>query len=448
MKLNFYDFSTRKAKAIGEKLAFVIAGILAITLVLPGFAAGNKTAAAATPTAGPVPSAVPTQVPNPTPVPAEDKADEPRQNQVKPRRYRDNLGPDSVLSIENVSYYDFDDHGFSSEGVANHTDIPFDAYYGLKLQCIDDAVQLYWHDYTGSDVHPVAILATSPVDDFSQELGVDFWDEGKPYKLNTNIIPNGPYQLETSWSNGENTAIWFYKNGDTNWFCRADVRGVDYIYRWMNRKDQLANIIDASGTTPENSLDDSDQRWAYPVPASYDQSKYRCDNQRWRDLADQLVPDKSLPDGHKLAVIHDWMVQNLAYDNYKLHVLKDSRAKYYQDYTGTYSMYDTHVGVCADFATVYCIMLRHLGVPVIGIDEDDVHVWNVAYVDGRWVEIDLTYDIDRHVDGKDVSDVKTGNTDTYMTFGRPFSEEYLYPGRNRVNWGMYTYKVVTGTGHD
>ena len=91
-------------------------------------------------------------------------------------------------------------------------------------------------------------------------------------------------------------------------------------------------------------------------------------------------------------------------------------------------------------------MLRHLGVPVVGIDEDDEHVWNVAYIDGDWVEIDLTYDIDRYVDGESTGDVRAEGTDNYTTFGRPYTEEYLYPTRNRVNYGMYTYKVVTGTG--
>lgn len=446
MKLEFYDFSTRKAEAMGEKLAFVIAAVIAIAMFLSG--CGTR------PEANPVPSPVatpmatqdvwPTQTPEPSP---DQSTNEPKANEAKGYKYLETLGTDSVVSIQGTPYYDFNDHGFSSEGIYHHEDIPFDAYYGLKLDCAQDAVLLYWHDYTGSDVHPVGLTASSPVDDFEQALDTGIWYKDEPYKLNTNIIPNGPYELVTDWSSGESTSIWFYKNGDKNWFCRMDDRDVDYICRWMDRKKQLEKIIQSSGFTPETSLDDTDVIWAYPVPASYDQSKYRCDNQKWRDLADQLVPDKTAPDGQKAAVIHDWIVENLAYDNYKAHVIGVSRANYHQDYTGKYSMWDTHVGVCADFATVYCIMLRHVGVPVVGIDEDDQHVWNIAYIDGRWVEIDLTYDVDRYVDGQDTSDVRTEGTDRYTTFGMPYSEEYLFPSVNRVNYGMFTYKVVTGTGH-
>lgn len=395
----------------------------------------------------PTPTPTPTVAPEPVATPAPTAA--PTPNATKAYKYLDALGPDCVISIEDVSCYDFSDHGFASVGGVDtgHGNIPFDAYYGLKLTCIPNAVELYWHNYTDLDVEPVAISVTSPVGDFAQELPVDAWGESAPYKVNTGNVPNGPYRFDVSWSNGKSVTAWFYKNGDETWSCHTSNKSADYIYRWTDRKKQLANILADSGFTPENSLDDSDERWAYPVAASYDQTKYRCDNQRWRNLADQLVPDKSVPDGHKLAVIHDWMTDNLAYDNYKSHVIDVSRAKYYNDYTGKYSMWDNHVGVCADFATVYCIMLRHVGVPTVSIDEDDKHVWNVAYVDGRWVEIDLTYDINRHVDGEDVSDVKTKNTSTYMTFGTPYTEEYLCPAYNRINYGMYTYKVVTGTGH-
>ncbi len=93
-------------------------------------------------------------------------------------------------------------------------------------------------------------------------------------------------------------------------------------------------------------------------------------------------------------------------------------------------------------------MLRSLGVPAVSLDYNDEHVWNVVYLDGDWVEIDLTGDIDRMVYGEDVTDIENAaDTVDYDAFGTPYTVETI-TGKYNINRGVYTYNYVTGKGWD
>lgn len=53
----------------------------------------------------------------------------------------------------------------------------------------------------------------------------------------------------------------------------------------------------------------------------------------------------------------------------------------------------THKGICFDFASLICCMLRTLGIPtqlVIGMTNRGYHAWNKIYLNGRWMIIDIT----------------------------------------------------------
>ena len=411
-------------------VSFVMALLMSLG-VNPGSTGGQNT---------PVPSPAPT----PAPVERELITEEPEATRGALKEI--SITDRTYINVDDKPYYDLRQTGYTSIGTDGNP-IPFEAYYGIELTGSKNHITLTWHNYTTQDVHPTTVNIHSDYYDKSWALD-DFTNaEGQKYGISATKVNNGPYELTVGWSNGKTTPIMFYKNGQDIYYCQTSDHSMDYIGHWLDRKDQIDGLIAASGYTLQDSLDDSDQIWAYPCPADYDQSKYRCDNQRWRDLADQLVPDKSVPDDQKAVVIHDWMVKNLAYDHYKADVLDMSRAKYYNDYTGKYNMWNTHVGVCADFATVYCIMLRHVGVPVMGLEYNDKHVWNLVYLHGKWVEVDLTDDIPNHVYGADVNDVVRKNvSDSYPTFGKPYDTGSITGEKNHINYGMYSYKLVTGAG--
>lgn len=445
MKFNFVDFSHKKSRKMGERLAILVA----VIAIIHSFVAKTPNTASV-PSEAPVATPVVTETAAPavTPAPTEKPVDAPVANAKALATV--NIGENAILTVEDGVYYDLGDHVYASIGL-DGTALPFDVYYGVELR-VDAAnskqLWLTWHNYTDQTVHPTTVTVGSPYYDISCPL-MDFTQsEGKDYPIHVNGAKSGPYTVYVSWSNDTVTPVNIYVNGNKVYTCKAADRSGAYICRWYDRKNAIDALIATAGVTPENSLDYSDDRWAHPVPADYDNSKYRCDNQRWIDLAYQLVPDQSVSDAQKAVVIHDWMTANLAYDNYKVTTLGNAtRAKYNKDYTGRYSMWDLRVGVCADFATIYCIMLRSLGVPAVGLAQDNVHVWNLVYLDGEWVEIDITGDMRRQVMGEDTTDILCANaTVSYRSFGAPYDTATIDPARNHINRGMYTRAFVTGNG--
>jgi transglutaminase/protease-like cytokinesis protein 3 len=116
-------------------------------------------------------------------------------------------------------------------------------------------------------------------------------------------------------------------------------------------------------------------------------------------------------------MVHDWMTENLAYDNYMTTVLKKTRMSSYNDYTGTWHVYNTHTGVCRDFVNIFAIMCRELGVPCGSLDSDNLnHTWSIVYLDGEWWEVDLTKDIKKHTYKEDINDISGTITVCYQYF--------------------------------
>ncbi len=106
-------------------------------------------------------------------------------------------------------------------------------------------------------------------------------------------------------------------------------------------------------------------------------------------------------DYEKLLRIHDWVAQNIYYDYDAYSGKKSGR-------TDAYGTYVTRRSVCQGYAELTNVLLRIVGIPsriVIGHaiwkgvqswDEVDHsvsnHAWNEAFVDGRWIILDVTWD--------------------------------------------------------
>lgn len=115
----------------------------------------------------------------------------------------------------------------------------------------------------------------------------------------------------------------------------------------------------------------------------------------------------------RLLVIHDWVCNNISYDRDKLNL--SSTVPY-----SAVRVLENRSAVCLGFATLTAALCRSVGIPcnvvsgyALGIDEDTEwsaetintdeqnHAWNEAYVDGRWVIMDVTWDcMNKIEDGK------------------------------------------------
>ncbi len=115
----------------------------------------------------------------------------------------------------------------------------------------------------------------------------------------------------------------------------------------------------------------------------------------------------------KALAIHDWICNNIYYDTDS--VESGEVAEYAAD-----AVLQKRRAVCLGFATLTASMCRSAGIPcsvvsgyALGVGDDlrwndenlstsaENHAWNEAYVDGRWIIIDTTWDtMNKYTDGQ------------------------------------------------
>lgn len=119
------------------------------------------------------------------------------------------------------------------------------------------------------------------------------------------------------------------------------------------------------------------------VHISWQQTKQQSvvlDNQIHAVLAELIKPGMS--DFGKEFVIHNWIVNHVAYDNTLTR----------------YTPYDAMMensAVCQGIATLAYRMLTFAGIPtqlVVGTAGGEAHLWNEVKVGGKWYQLDVTWD--------------------------------------------------------
>ena len=128
----------------------------------------------------------------------------------------------------------------------------------------------------------------------------------------------------------------------------------------------------------------------------------RYTNEKISSLAKQIVGEET--DKYEIALrIHDWVADNIYYDwdAYLSGKLGDASAL---------ATLESRKSVCQGYANLTAALMRAAGIPCLvvsgyalgegtdGWNEDIIrgfeanHAWNEAYIDGRWIIIDTTWD--------------------------------------------------------
>lgn len=270
-----------------------------------------------------------------------------------------------------------------------------EANYGLTGKLDGRKLTAKIYDHTGSmEVTTTYVDCCDKCD--SSKKDVVFTND--TFTMDTSSLHNGLYRVIAGFADKDKKVryakINFYINGDETWLCQTETISAKTSRAYMQRRKDLLKILDDGNVTPENSVSLTNV-W-YPC---YDfDEKSRCDTQRWADISNEIC-DKNWSKDHKVFAIQDWIRNNIAYDDYVVEIGM-SRAMYNDcDYAGTYSVYKTSAGVCFDFAHIFAIMCREQNIPAITIGSEDInHVWNVVYINNRWIEYDACTQEKYHVD--------------------------------------------------
>ena len=267
--------------------------------------------------------------------------------------------------------------GFGTNG----TVLPTEADYGVKGNLSGRSIDFIIYDHTHSKVLSYVYLQALDASAYNEAAYIETAAE---FTIDTSEFTNGLYRVVAGFADGRQLGLYFYINGNETWLCeqKAIVTYNENTYR--TRRSDLMNVLRAGSVTPENSL--SLDKLYYPFKSTTDD--IRCDTQLWIDLSNTFIND-SWSDEYKLYVIQAWMRENIAYDRFVSETLSHSRAQHYMDLSGAQSAYDLRAGVCFDYVNIIAIICRAHGIPTVTVGSASMnHVWNVVYVNNRWMEYD------------------------------------------------------------
>ena len=136
-------------------------------------------------------------------------------------------------------------------------------------------------------------------------------------------------------------------------------------------------------------------------------SNYQCEDIQIKRLADKITNGVLFPYG-KLKAIHDWVAENIYYDRDSL--IND---RYVQLDKSGLGILTAKKGVCSGYSNLMTALLRAVGIPSIGVlcftlridtrggwfdnqnlNHEANHILTLAYVNSRWVIVDVTWDSD------------------------------------------------------
>lgn len=310
-----------------------------------------------------------------------------------PPAYIKNINNESIILykssgkiLANESYRHTFLYNFSSSMSAgldpDGDDIACETYYGIKGYIKDG--KIYLKAYNNTD-KKISVKSTKIYFlDASEDKRVNLNGLKFSYRpLDINKFKNGLHRFSTTMSTGKTIHLYFYVNGKEAYFCQ-----MEYESKYdtcVARRKAVLNAIKKANVTPSNSK--SLDHIYYPFYKFDD--NYRCDTKLWADFSKTLVkPEWS--DERKVFTFCVWLSENIAYDYYHVTTMHASRAKYYKDFSGKYSTYDTKVGVCFDYANILLIMCRANNIPAITLESlERNHAWNAVYINNRWYEFDI-----------------------------------------------------------
>lgn len=112
--------------------------------------------------------------------------------------------------------------------------------------------------------------------------------------------------------------------------------------------------------------------------------------QEINDKVDEIISEKisnNMPPREKIRIIHDYIIDNTEYDKLKYYNKNDNT---YMSNTA-YGVLFQGYGTCNGYADTMAIFLNKMNIINYKISNDE-HIWNLVYLDGKWLHLDLTWD--------------------------------------------------------
>lgn len=104
----------------------------------------------------------------------------------------------------------------------------------------------------------------------------------------------------------------------------------------------------------------------------------------------------NMSDYDKIKIFHDYIINNTSFDIETANTKSRDKTLSHT----AYGLITNHKAICGGYSDVMSIYLYLLNIPNYRIATNE-HVWNLVYIDGEWLHLDLTWDDPVTSDGTD-----------------------------------------------
>lgn len=150
---------------------------------------------------------------------------------------------------------------------------------------------------------------------------------------------------------------------------------------------------------------------------SYTDDQINIINKKVDEIYYNLI-NTSMSDTDKIKTIHDYIINNSKYDNDRINGITK-----YNSNTAYGNLIEGY-GICSGYTDAMAIFLNKMGIKNYKISSEN-HIWNLVYIDGKWVNLDLTFDDPVVTPPKDVlsHDYFLIDTDTLLNLDK---DEHIF----------------------
>lgn len=179
-------------------------------------------------------------------------------------------------------------------------------------------------------------------------------------------------------------------------FCDTNYDScVDDVNELIENRDLISNLNNF--VSPYNSYNSLYVKYnnigkiTITVDKIYNNDKLKYVDNKIDEIIKEIIKPK-MSDKDKIKAFHDYIINNTIYDSENADKLKvyqqlDNSNNSYN----AYGLLTNHVSLCGGYSDSMAIFLDKMNIPNMKIS-NNLHVWNLVYLDNKWLHLDLTWD--------------------------------------------------------
>lgn len=243
------------------------------------------------------------------------------------------------------------------------------------------------------------------------------------YKNDFNYINENEYKKDTDFSYFKNTDNYKPNNSEDilniiyssinkgysnfNFYCQVSYKNCfNDVKKLTDDYEFLSNINNF--VHPFNSYDElnftinSLGKISIDVRKLYSDEMINALNSEVNRIYTSFIKD-DMTDREKIRQIHDYIIKNTKYDQKKADdIANNTNTSLYLSHTA-YGPLIQGYGICSGYTDAMALFLDKMNIPNYKISSDS-HIWNLVYIDNKWLHLDLTFDDPVMGSGQEVVD--------------------------------------------